>query len=272
MIRTSDGTVVSKKAKDKKPKKWLIPAIIAAIVVVAAGGTALFFSLRGGQSREHEILSQAVKATYEGDAQSIWDLWPAAFQDRAIEEIGSLFAFDTAEETLEKLDDSLVNYYDTINTLYGISWTYTPTVTGEYTYTDEDLEDLNAQYYLMGIPDFMITDAKLYTVEVKLAGVNGVTGSQILYLPLIKQGGIWYLGQQIGTAYLNQYDEMELNPYGGLLDGFSIKVLDTPAPWETEGETVTEETVVDTPVTESIEEAHSVVSGNSVSYNSVSGN
>lgn len=272
-IRNSDGNEIKNKIKTKTPvprKVWYGIGggvlLIAAVIGIAAlfGGKQL---IGIGEGTEEQLLSKFVSATYQLDPQGIWGLWPQKFRDRAVEEIGELYNFDTEEETLDKLDDTLVSYNVTLNNLYGESWTYAPKVTDEYVYTEEDLEDINIQYAMMGIPDFTVSEAKLYTVQVELNGANGVTGSQVLYVPLIKSGGGWYLGQQIGTAYLDYYDPMELNPFGNLLDGFAIKVLDVEGA-ETAADG-TPETLPDETVPQELIEEHEslAVSGNDVSGN-----
>ena len=272
-IRNSDGNEIKNKIKTKTPvprKVWYGIGggvlLIAAVIGIAAlfGGKQL---IGIGEGTEEQLLSKFVSATYQLDPQGIWGLWPQKFRDRAVEEIGELYNFDTEEETLDKLDDTLVSYNVTLNNLYGESWTYAPKVTDEYVYTEEDLEDINIQYAMMGIPDFTVSEAKLYTVQVELNGANGVTGSQVLYVPLIKSGGGWYLGQQIGTAYLDYYDPMELNPFGNLLDGFAIKVLDVEGA-ETAADG-TPETLPDETVPQELIKEHEsmAVSGNDVSGN-----
>lgn len=272
-IRNSDGNEIKNKTKTKTPvpkKVWYgigggVLLIAAAIGIAALFGGKQLIGI--GEGTEEQLLSKFVSATYQLDPQGIWDLWPQKFRDRAVEEIGELYNFDTEEETLDKLDDTLVSYNVTLNNLYGESWTYAPKVTDEYVYTEEDLEDINIQYAMMGIPDFTVSEAKLYTVQVELNGANGVTGSQVLYVPLIKSGGGWYLGQQIGTMYLDYYDPMELNPFGNLLDGFAIKVLDVEGA-ETAADG-TPETLPDETVPQELIEEHEslAVSGNDVSGN-----
>lgn len=170
-----------------------------------------------------ELADAFVTATYVNDTDTIFMMMPKAMQIRALSDIQATHGIEDTEGAMEKYRTYLADYISTMNQLHGDAWSETHTVLDTlYTYTDEELDDLNLKLKMQGVEDLVVDKAVIVEVDVDLVASNGTGGYRhVVDVPVIKIGRKWYLGQRIGAEFEKRL-LMKYDPYGSLLDGFHV--------------------------------------------------
>lgn len=267
--------------RDRKPKKPLskkkVGLFVGGCVAAGAVAAAIFFGLSSsGQKNPDDAAAAFVEATYKGDLNGLWGLFPEQLKRRGGDDVAATWGLTEESEKIEKLGRDVTDYLELLTSVFGEGWGVADVeVASSYAYNDEELNDLSMHYQMMGVSDMELQEAKLYLVDAMVAGLNGTTGTETIRVPLVKVDGGWYIGQCIGTVCVDAAEMDMYDIYGDWMDGYSITgILDeTPETTETvvdgqEGsgemtDTVPEDVTLQDPITED------GVSGNDVSENDV---
>lgn len=202
-----------------RKKKWIALLMGLAILVVIALIGIRFF----GKPQEDNIIEKLMPATFSEDAESILDLFPAEVKKRAIEDTKTVYELEDASKVAEQIGKDLKEWIDKFDTQFGKDWKYEYEVVDTYTYTDEEVKNLEANYEAMGVPDISISSARIEMVKYTLTAKNGTVGTNTIPVCLLKQNGVWYLSQNIGQVYdkMSASDGVYYELYGDLMNGFS---------------------------------------------------
>ena len=202
-----------------KKKKWIALVIgLAAIVVLALIGIRFF-----GKPQEDSIIEKLMPETFSEDVESILNLFPAEVKKRAIEDTKTVYELEDDSKVAEQIGKDLKEWINRFDTQFGKDWKYEYEVVDTYTYTDEEVKNLEANYEAVGVPDISISSARIEMVKYTLTAKNGTEGTNTIPVCLIEQNGGWYLGQSIGQVYdkMSASDGVYYELYGDLLNGFS---------------------------------------------------
>lgn len=220
--------------------------LIFVVLGVVIFGGALFGSHQHQYSdsltkEQSNLIDQTIQYTFKSDTKGIISLFPETLQTRIYEDTKNTYSKDE-NQVIEQVGTTLNGWITTFDNQYGKDWTYDYEIENVKAYSNKELKDLKIIYKLMGVEDLKIDGAKLVKVEYHLKGLNGTTGSNTIYLSLVKSGK-WYLGQNMDSIYSESIDKIhDYDIYGDLLDGFSIvNVVDADGNI-VEVETGTEET------------------------------
>lgn len=202
-----------------RKKKWIALLMGLAIFVMTALIGIRFFR----KPQEDNIIEKLMPATFSEDAGSILDLFPAEVKKRAIEDTKTVYELEDASKVAEQIGKDLKEWIDKFDTQFGKDWKYEYEVVDTYTYTDEEVKNLEANYEAMGVPDISISSARIEMVKYTLTAKNGTVGTNTIPVCLIKQNGGWYLSQNIGQVYdkMSASDGVYYELYGDLMNGFS---------------------------------------------------
>lgn len=202
-----------------RKKKWITLLMgLAALVVIALIGIRFF-----EKPQEDNVIEKLMPATFSEDAGSILDLFPAEVKKRAIEDTKTVYELEDASKAAEQIGKDLKEWIDKFDTQFGKDWKYEYEVVDTYTYTDEEVKNLEANYEAMGVPDISISSAQIEMVKYTLTAKNGTVGTNAIPVCLLKQNGSWYLSQNIGQVYdkMSASDGVYYELYGDLMNGFS---------------------------------------------------
>lgn len=202
-----------------RKKKWIALLMGLAIFVMTALIGIRFFR----KPQEDNIIEKLMPATFSEDAGSILDLFPAEVKKRAIEDTKTVYELEDASKVAEQIGKDLKEWIDKFDTQFGKDWKYEYEVVDTYTYTDEEVKNLEANYEAMGVPDISISSARIEMVKYTLTAKNGTVGTNTIPVCLLKQNGGWYLSQSIGQVYdkMSASDGVYYELYGDLMNGFS---------------------------------------------------
>ena len=202
-----------------RKKKWIALLMGLAILVMIALIGIRFFR----KPQEDNIIEKLMPATFSEDAGSILDLFPAEVKKRAIEDTKTVYELEDASKAAEQIGKDLKEWIDKFDTQFGKDWKYEYEVVDTYTYTDEEVKNLEANYEAMGVPDISISSAQIEMVKYTLTAKNGTVGTNTIPVCLLKQNGSWYLSQNIGQVYdkMSASDGVYYELYGDLMNGFS---------------------------------------------------
>ena len=202
-----------------RKKKWIALLMgLAALVVITLIGIRFF-----EKPQEDNVTEKLMPATFSEDAGSILDLFPAEVKKRAIEDTKTVYELEDASKAAEQIGKDLKEWIDKFDTQFGKDWKYEYEVVDTYTYTDEEVKNLEANYEAMGVPDISISSAQIEMVKYTLTAKNGTVGTNTIPVCLLKQNGSWYLSQNIGQVYdkMSASDGVYYELYGDLMNGFS---------------------------------------------------
>lgn len=202
-----------------RKKKWIALLMGLAIFVMTALIGIRFFR----KPQEDNIIEKLMPATFSEDAGSILDLFPAEVKKRAIEDTKTVYELEDASKVAEQIGKDLKEWIDKFDTQFGKDWKYEYEVVDTYTYTDEEVKNLEANYEAMGVPDISISSARIEMVKYTLTAKNGTVGTNTIPVCLLKQNGGLYLSQNIGQVYdkMSASDGVYYELYGDLMNGFS---------------------------------------------------
>ena len=202
-----------------RKKKWIALLMGLAIFVMTALIGIRFFR----KPQEDNIIEKLMPATFSEDAGSILNLFPAEVKKRAIEDTKTVYELEDASKVAEQIGKDLKEWIDKFDTQFGKDWKYEYEVVDTYTYTDEEVKNLEANYEAMGVPDISISSARIEMVKYTLTAKNGTVGTNTIPVCLIEQNGGWYLSQNIGQVYdkMSASEGVYYELYGDLLNGFS---------------------------------------------------
>ena len=202
-----------------RKKKWIALLMGLAILVMIALIGIWFFR----KPQEDNVIEKLMPATFSEDAGSILDLFPAEVKKRAIEDTKTVYELEDASKVAEQIGKDLKEWIDKFDTQFGKDWKYEYEVVDTYTYTDEEVKNLEANYEAMGVPDISISNARIEMVKYTLTAKNGTVGTNTIPVCLLKQNGGWYLSQNIGQVYdkMSASDGVYYELYGDLMNGFS---------------------------------------------------
>lgn len=202
-----------------RKKKWIALLMGLAILVMIALIGIRFFR----KPQEDNVTEKLMPATFSEDAGSILDLFPAEVKKRAIEDTKTVYELEDASKAAEQIGKDLKEWIDKFDTQFGKDWKYEYEVVDTYTYTDEEVKNLEANYEAMGVPDISISSAQIEMVKYTLTAKNGTVGTNTIPVCLLKQNGSWYLSQNIGQVYdkMSASDGVYYELYGDLMNGFS---------------------------------------------------
>ncbi len=235
-VKMEKGSVKEK----GRNKIWFIGSLIVSLGVLFVGWQTFMHGREVCYESPYELADDFVTYTYKGDTESIFKMQAKLFQERSIQDNQNTCGIpeDDVKSAIANLKRPLKEYIETLASQHG-TWTETHKVNNDmYVYTEEDLADLRQALKYQGIdPDYLneITKAGIVDVDVDLKASNGSGGyPHTVHVPVYKHGDYWYLGQRTGTTFLSKI-EGEHDPYGDLLDGFSIT-----GNWDAQGNEIVE--------------------------------
>lgn len=179
VVKNSTTVVVN--PNDKNRKVGMIAVAVVAVIVIA-----LIIALFGGRSYKTTV-EKFVNATFEADAEAVFELIPEEMIDYALEEEG--YDKDELDELIEETKEDLQDQIDDIERYWGEDWSISYEILNVKDVTGDDLDDLKDDFEDI---DIKVSAAK--TVEVELTIKAGETeASNSLDISLIKVGRSWYL-------------------------------------------------------------------------------
>lgn len=218
---------------------WSRYIVIGLVIIAAMAGILVWHPWnRGGKSYEspYDLADDFAAYTYQGDGDKIFQMQPKIFQERSVEDTMTRFALEGKKEAMDRLTRPISDYLSTLGTQHG-QWTENHQVKeGMYAYEERELNEIRATLKMQGVDEKWLdemTAAGVVDVDVNIEASNGSGGySYILRVPVYEYKGKWYLGQMVGSVYRSMTEGVN-NPYGDLLDGFSVTSGDTTNDEET---------------------------------------
>lgn len=194
-------------------KRILILCLFFVVVVIAF----LFFSKRDKSNNPREVAVQFLKYVYEEDIDGVRSLMSENLRTRTLEDTKENFGLETDEEAVAKQGEDLAQYIQNLKSSFGDDLTVSCEVQNVTFYSSEELKETNMILYMMDVDDHLGKAAKV-TVQVSVSSVNGTEGSTVVVVPVYRSGGVWSLGQYIGSA-IPDSDDFSYDWFGDLMDG-----------------------------------------------------
>lgn len=175
----------------KKPGKHRLIGILAIVAAVAVI-LALAFFLFGGRSL-NKALDAYVKASFTGDAEAIFNLFPEPVQEAALEE-AAWDGYATEREALAYLSDQLQSAIYQLDDYLGEDWTYSYEVVSREEYDKAQVQDLVESLRSEGATGFNADAVTEVELEITLESADGSNRvDQSMYLYGVKDGRSWYI-------------------------------------------------------------------------------
>lgn len=185
--KLNEGQTVKSPASavgDANNKNRKIGMIAVAVVVVLL--VVLFVGLFGGRSYKKTV-DMFITATFEADAETIFELLPEKMIDYALEDEG--YDDDELDELIDEANEDLENQIRQIERYYGEDWKLSYEITNVEDVKDRTLRRLKNDYEDVGVK---VSAAK--TVEIEFTVKADETEiSNSMEISVIKVGRSWYL-------------------------------------------------------------------------------
>ena len=153
---------------------------------------ALAFFLFGGRSL-NKALDAYVKASFTGDAEAIFNLFPEPVQEAALEE-AAWDGYATEREALAYLSDQLQSAIYQLDDYRGEDWTYSYEVVSREEYDKAQVQDLVESLRSEGATGFNADAVTEVELEITLESADGSNRvDQSMYLYGVKDGRSWYI-------------------------------------------------------------------------------
>lgn len=174
------------------------------------------------QHQEKEIINSLMTATFKNDTSAVLNLLSPELKQKSLDVTKEIYEIED-EEAETKIGEELNDWISIFDTQFGKDWTYDYEIKTTETLTHTELEDMKVYYQMSGVEDFNFNKAKMITVEYRLNGINGETGTNTIPVCLIRQGLKWSLGYRIGTKLADalNYKNTPYDIYGVLLNGYT---------------------------------------------------
>lgn len=184
MDQTSNVISMPETAQQKKKntKIGIIFSVVVLLILVLAGG-----SLINAQSYKKTV-KQFYKAAFATDAKKVMKLLPK----KMIEEEMKNSDYDSYDDMIDDMQDSLDGATDVIETTYGKKWKGSYKILDVEDIEGSELRDIKEDYEDY---DLKIKKAKKVDVKIKIKG-DGKENSTTSDVVVIKIGMKWYLDIQ----------------------------------------------------------------------------
>lgn len=168
-------------ANNKNRKVGMIAVAVVAVLVVA-----LFIGLFGGRSYKKTV-DKFITATFEADAESIFELLPEKMIDYALEEEG--YDDDELDELIDEANEDLEYQIKQIERYYGEDWKISYEIINVEDVKDRSLNSLKDDYEDVGVK---VSAAKTIEIEFTITA-DETEISNSMEIAVIKVGRSWYL-------------------------------------------------------------------------------
>lgn len=185
----TNATIVSLPSQNDKNRKVGIIAVAVAVVVIIILGIFLF----GGRSYKATI-QKYVNATFDADAEEMFNLVPEDMIDYMLEESG--YDHSDLNDVIDELNEDLEDQIDSLDSYLGEGWEVDYEILYAGDLKGDDLDDIKDSYEDINVK---VSAAKEVEVEITvMADETESSNSRDIYL--IKIGRSWYLdGMSMGN-------------------------------------------------------------------------
>lgn len=167
---------------NNKNRKVGMIAVAAVAVLVAA----LFVGLFGGRSYKKTV-DKFITATFEADAESMFELLPEKMIDYALEEEG--YDDDELDEFIDEGNEELEYAIEQIERYYGEDWKISHKIINVEDVKERSLKRLKDDYEDVGVK---VSGAKTIEIELTITA-DETEASNSMEISVIKVGRSWYL-------------------------------------------------------------------------------
>lgn len=180
-VKTNATTVSLSSQNDKNRKVGIIAVAVAAVVIIILG-----IFLFGGRSYKATI-QKYVNATFDADAEEMFNLIPEDMIDYMLEEDG--YDHSDLNDLIDEINEDLEDQIDSLDSYLGEGWEFDYEILYAGDIKGDDLDDIKDSY-----EDANVKVSAAKEVEVELTVMADETeSSNSLDISLIKVGRSWYL-------------------------------------------------------------------------------
>lgn len=227
----------------KKKNKTRNPLVIMALSLACIGIVTALILLGWRDYKIHnpegydsiEVLAtDFIDATYNKNIDAIIEMMPYEFREMLYENAGMFYGTDNTKSAVESFSKGIDNHLLMLEAWSGTNWHIEYEIGDYYQYTDEEIEEVRVMLTRCNINKrFKVDEYGLVNVAVHIVSDKNIavyldgeepdkeTMDFDVYVPVIKHGHFWYLGQYIGSP-ANEKASRMFDMYGDLLDGFII--------------------------------------------------
>lgn len=210
----------------------LVSAVIITLLIILGWQDYKVHNPEGYNSFE-VLATDFIDATYDRNIDAMIEMMPYEFREMLYENAGMLYGTNDTE-SVKLFSKGIDNHFLMLEAWSGTNWHLEYELGDYYQYTDEEIEEVKVMLTRCNINKrFKVDEYGLVNVDVHIVSDKNIavyldgeepdkeTIDFDVYVPVIKHGRYWYLGQYIGTP-ANKKAQNMFDMYGDLLDGFII--------------------------------------------------